>query len=390
MKSCFGSTLMELNLTGKSSKKEKSVKLDIDCENSVGSVFTKQWPEMKHIFQLDNLQKYADHGNGFVAEKLDGSNVAISSNNIISSRRNVLMKNPTEQEMMKFKFSGVTFQKLVGIFHKLRDLVNYFSEIFPFLDIELILYGELVQKGTATCKEDKFRYRQRGIEEGEFYVFGGGIAFEDNLNISQISKALMHLRSKGFAVTNNINERTGRSYLILLMNHVFSNLLASYGIQIVQHKEMSLKQCIQSYREKLMENEIEGIVLNFGDVIVKWKGLDESYPDIFMDQIQLLGTSVDSYIMEAIVSVAEKARYRRNAANKEKSTNILLENAFKSAMTKLRSLQDFCENDSVTDSVVDDFRSSLQCEMMNDCHSFEFESKLKTFIECKIRCMTQE
>lgn len=380
---------MEFNLIGKSSKKEKSVKLDIDSENSVGSVFTKQWPEMKHIFQLDNLQKYADQGNGFVAEKLDGSNVAISSNHIISSRRNILMKNPTEQEMMTFKFSGVTFIKLVGIFHKLRDLVNHFAEIFPFLDIELILYGELVQKGTATCKEDKFRYRQRGIDEGEFYVFGGGIAFEDKLNPSQISKALNHLRSKGFAVTNNMNEQTGRSYLILLMNHVFSNLLASYGIQVIKHEEMSLKQCIQSYGEKLMENEIEGIVINFGDVIVKWKGLDESYPDIFMDQIQLLGTSVDSYIMEAFISVAEKARYRRNVANKEKATDILLENAYKSAMTKLRSLQDLCGKNSVTDPVVDDFRSSLQSEMMNDCHSFEFKSKLKTFIESKVKGLTQ-
>jgi len=68
--------------------KNKSVVTDVESKNEIGSLFTRQWPEMKHIFQSKNLQQYVDTSQqGFVSEKLDGSNVAVTSYGVIASRK---------------------------------------------------------------------------------------------------------------------------------------------------------------------------------------------------------------------------------------------------------------------------------------------------------------
>ena len=64
----------------------------METSNSVGSTFTKQWPEMRHIFQSQRLSHYVTSGaRGWVSEKLDGSNVAVTSAGVIASRRNILL-----------------------------------------------------------------------------------------------------------------------------------------------------------------------------------------------------------------------------------------------------------------------------------------------------------
>ena len=42
-----------------------------------------------------------------VSEKLDGSNLSISSNGIIASRRKILLVNPKIEELSKTKFAGI-------------------------------------------------------------------------------------------------------------------------------------------------------------------------------------------------------------------------------------------------------------------------------------------
>ena len=114
-------------------KKGKEVQTDVDSDNAIGSTFTKQWPEIKHIFQSGNLNQYiSDNVIGYVAEKLDGSNVAVTSKGVISSRRNILLNNPTEEELKKVKFSGVKLHNVAAMFESLREMEKSFNRYFPF------------------------------------------------------------------------------------------------------------------------------------------------------------------------------------------------------------------------------------------------------------------
>lgn len=375
---------------GKSSNKNQADQIiDVESNNLVGSVFTKQWPEIKHIFQSEKLTKYLEkNAVGFVAEKLDGSNLAVTSRGVISSRRNILLNKPSVAELEKFKFSGVTFSKLVGIFDKIDNVRQHFQCLFPFLNVEVILYGELIQKGTATCKEDKFNYRPRGIDMGDFHIFGGGVAFEEQLTSSQIMTALKHVRGKGFSVISQENELTGRTHLVVLMNATFQKLLQQFGFEkIVKHIQSGLLEAVNFNVDKLVKNKIEGIVINFGDEILKWKGLDEGYPDMYMEQIQELEMKINVDVYKAFDQVATEARKLRETGKKNKNTDVLLARAYQSAMTKLRTLEEQAEDGDVSEEAVARYRNALEEEMMKDCHSnVEYKQKLIAFIESKIKC----
>jgi len=362
--------------------------LDLESGDAVGAVFTKQWPEIKHVFQSQKLESYLSKNIvGYVSEKFDGSNLAVTSNGVISSRRNILLKDPSEEELNKFKFSGVTLSKLVGIFDKVLHLKSRFQEIFPFLEIEVILYGELIQKGTATCKEDKFNYRSRGIDQGEFHIFGGGVAFEEKLDSSQIKTALNHLRGKEFSVIDNRNDITDRSHLVILMNDHFAKVVKELDLgKVIDHKRMTLMQIVDSFKDQMLKNELEGIVVNFGDEILKWKGLDESYPDIFMQEINALQHKILPNVFDAFLEVAHKARQERDSMQKDKATEVLLEKAYKSAMSKMRSLEEQRIQGNPTDELIGKFEKMLEEEMSKDCHfNTEYKKKMKDFIKSKTK-----
>jgi len=380
---------IEKNPPTKSGKQKKvSAPLDLESGDAVGAIFTKQWPEIKHVFQSQKLKTYLDEKvTGLVAEKFDGSNLAVTSNGVISSRRNILLKDPTAEQLEKFKFSGVSLSKLLGVFDKVASLRKHFQDLFPFLEVEAIVYGELIQKGTATCKEDKFNYRPRGIDQGEFHVFGGGLAFTETLDNSAIESALVHLRKHGFSVISNKNEFTEKSHLVILMNGNFAEALNICGFEnVISHKAMTLNETLDVFTKILMKNEIEGIVVNFGDEILKWKGLEESYPDMFLDQIKELKYVVDPIVLNAFLKVAHKAREDRVSLKKDKATEILLEKAYNSAITKVRSLEDLLAEGESQDKVISNFEKVLKEEMMKDCHSSkDYEEKLTPFIKSKIK-----
>ena len=102
--------------------------LDVDSDHALGSVFTRQWPEIRHVFQSPNLEHYvADKVVGFLAEKLDGSNVAVTSNNVIASRRNILLNSPTETELQNHleQSHQKKCTKCESIFYNDEDLIAH-------------------------------------------------------------------------------------------------------------------------------------------------------------------------------------------------------------------------------------------------------------------------
>lgn len=344
---------------------------------------------MRHIFQSQHLSHYVTSGaRGWVSEKLDGSNVAVTSAGVIASRRNILLASPTPEELEKTKFSGVKLHSVAEMFPKLKRMKRSLEQqCFPSLSVEVILYGELVQKGTATSVSDIYQYRARGYQEGGYYVFGGGVAFGECLTREQTETAAEHLKVKGFSVLVEENANSSRCHLVLLMNDTFEGLLMEHDIDgVIHHEQMSLLEILSHYCPKLTSNCMEGIVVNFGTEILKWKGLDESYPDMFMSEIENLASLTS--VHEPIVTVAKAARGRWASLKQERATLFRLEKAYKSALSKMKSLEDrrnaaggVLETDEVTK-----FQDALEQEMIKDSHcDTDYQERLHAFILSKLK-----
>ena len=351
----------------------------------MGSLFTKQWPEMRHLFQSPHLSHLlASCARGWVAEKLDGSNVAVSSAGVIASRRNILLSAPGDLD--KTKFSGVKLHQVADNFPKLEKLKTFLEAYFPFLGLEVILYGELVQRGTATCVSDKYSYRSRGYQEGGYYVFGAGLAFDECLTFEQTQKAAEHLKKKGFSVLVQKNDINSRCHLVILMNEALKGLLIEHDIKVIHHEQLSLLEILKHYRQKLISSSMEGVVVNFGNEILKWKGLDESYPDLFMDEIENLNNESLKSVYEPIVSVANVAREHWANLKQERATLYRLEKAYKSALTKMKSLEDRRCDGILESHEVDMFREALELEMIKDSNcDNDFQQRLPAFIQSKLK-----
>jgi hypothetical protein len=64
----------------------------------------------------------------------------------VASRRRVILDNPTEEELKKYKFCGESLSSLSLVFPKLNVLAEEVRKHFPGLELEVLLYGEWIQK----------------------------------------------------------------------------------------------------------------------------------------------------------------------------------------------------------------------------------------------------
>ena len=154
----------------------------------------RPWPKIESLLTMDKLHEVMEE-DAFVSEKLDGCNLSLSSSGLVCSRRQVLLNNPSHAELAKTKFSGLTLEKLWQSLVQTRDLCKHFGQLLKVApeNLTVTVYGEMVQHGTASCKEDKFGYRKRNYIPGSFYAFGIGLAVNKNEALDS-----QHLATKGF------------------------------------------------------------------------------------------------------------------------------------------------------------------------------------------------
>ena len=117
----------------------------------VGAEFQLQWPQILGVLSVTSVDQVQTHLKSnpttTVTEKLDGSNLCISSESWVASRRRVILDRPTEEELKKNKFCGENLSSLSQVFPKLNDLANEVKKkYFPGLELEILLYGEWIQK----------------------------------------------------------------------------------------------------------------------------------------------------------------------------------------------------------------------------------------------------
>ena len=351
-------------------------------EDSRGCEFSRQWPKIQPIFQSPNLETYGtENPTVLVSEKYDGSNLAVSSKGVVASRRTILLVQPTLEDLTKFTFQKVSLAKLDGMFDKLLKLKKGFISLLPdermAMD-EVLVYGELILRGTANGKEDRFGYRSKGFDQGDLVIFGAGLTFDHNLDEMQLRDVKTHMQGQGFHIISKTN-----STFFIAMSPKLKSLLTAHNIgPMVEQKEMVFSEIAPTYKKALMEQRMEGVIVSFGPELVKWKG-PLSCQQAFLSEVEESQEKVNQETYEAFKAVVEESIAGSTKSNFKFNARLqnLLEEAYHSAKTKMRDLKEHLEDGGSTE----EYMNELELEMLNDENGNpNFRKHLHSFVRAKV------
>ena len=315
-----------------------------------------------------------------VSEKYDGSNLAVSSKCVVASRRTVLLVKPTQEELVKFTFQNVSLAKLDGLDEKLSQLKQGFMSMLPGAHLtidEVLVYGELILKGTANGKEDRYGYRRKGFSEGDLAIFGAALTFDDNVDQIQLQDAESRLKNHGLHIIGKTN-----GTLFIAMSPKLKSLLVAHKIgPMVEQREMVFSEVGPTYKEPLVDLLMEGVVVSFGSELVKWKGA-LSCQGYFLADVEESKGKVDEETYEAFKAVLEESV---SGSSKNHIVNDrledLLEMAYQSAKTKMRDLEEHLKDGGNTE----EYMNEIKLEMLNDKNGNpNFRKRLHSFVSSKM------
>ncbi|XP_040569805.1 uncharacterized protein AIMP2 isoform X2 [Lepeophtheirus salmonis] len=318
--------------SGHNRKTARNLLLDVESDYVPGSLVSRQWPLIPDVIKGDSSNlEFLSNVEVVVTEKLDGSNLALSSNGVVASRRMVLLKNPDRKDLSNYTFSGVSLKSLEPHISTISSsFANYFKETLQIhTSLLLTVYGELIQKGTATSREDKFRYRERGFLPGNWYAFGVSIVV-DQTSVHEIIEKLrvigFHARSvkaKGLS-----GEPLENDHIIVTMNQCLEKVFNLFQLPTIPTESLPFSKLFSEYEGKLLQpDSCEGVVITLPPhgASFKWKqcsggysikngkffknkSTDPRYSDILQIMKKVAGISKDQTIEDLLNTALESAR----------------------------------------------------------------------------------
>jgi hypothetical protein len=228
-------------------------------ESKLHQKFQYQWPKTVGFFTAKQHEKiiadFECNDNYYVTEKLDGSNLAISSKGYIASRTKVIA---TRSEPVP-KFNQHSLHNVVELFSAVDQLYNYLQTMYFIQhDFELLVFGEFLYNGTASCKFDKYNYVERHYLPEHFYAFGIGLVFS-GLN-TDCFKLVQRVFSQVFQNTNVQNE----NFFVVPIDWALTGMFYKHGIECVNILSCQRLQAFfkkEHVIKKLLNRSIEGYIL---------------------------------------------------------------------------------------------------------------------------------
>lgn len=302
-----------------------------------------------------------------VSEKLDGSNLSVSSSGLISSRRKILLKNPGIEELSKAKFAGEPLSSLEPVLKAAKAMADVvFKPLFQFFDLEITIFGEWLQTGTASSKEDKFAYAERGLEKAVMYGFGLGLTFKEPLNEAELQKVKKILVHKSFAPSVVKNDQ-----LVLLLNGEVKHLFNRFKIPTVPILQtLPFVKIFEKMADDLLQHKVEGFVITIPSkgFILKWKGHEDNDPRRVGSLLDIANQcKVHSAIGPLNQVLQESLLF--NAHGRKRYFDPNLANAFNSARSKFPRLDDITQDLSdpqVKAKIIEGYKFTIIDEITKD------------------------
>jgi len=241
----------------------------------------------------------AENPNGYVSEKLDGCNFCVSSRHYVASRNVIVAR--TKSDLKSTFFNKLILDGFIPVLDQVNSLNSMLASELSIdpQNLETLVYGELMLKGTADCVHDIYNYRSRNIKAGKFYAFGIGIVFHDladptaeNEKVKQLFETynIKHLVSEKLLTRKQAREQknknqgsgesvqTKKGYWVIPLNLKVKILLDQFDIVQVPMKKIqdSLFNIItrKQIGISLKLRKVEGYIINTPNLLLKLKYRD--------------------------------------------------------------------------------------------------------------------
>ena len=168
----------------------------------------------------------------------------------------------------------------------------------------------------------------------------------------------------------------------IAMNAALGQLLHSCGLErVVEVVDSTFADLVPLYRERLVRGEVEGVVVSVGGEVVKWKSSRESLR-FYMEEMEACRDKVDQGTFEAFMAIAEESVRVEEVARGRSRAEQLLEAAYRSALTKTRSLEEHLEGGGEEG----DWRREVEEEMRGDADPVAGypEASIATFLASRV------
>lgn len=371
-----------------------------------GSEFQHQWPSTPNVISESSVEDICDllKENSIVSvtEKLDGCNVSISTQGYIASRRQIICEDIWKTDLNKLKLQGVSLSHLKQVWFKLKEAQEDVKTELELPSFELLLYGELILKGTATSIADRYLYKSRGIRLGRLYAFG--LAFNFDQELTDQEKKIFKEKTIELVGNFDIATRSPSKFFIVPFNSKLKQFLQDRLIKTVPHlcdDQVKTVLASKKFSDDLIQKRLEGLILTTADRIFKWKPKVFGIKGTQLTAIPLLQSKdIDGQLSGVLSSLRDFCTKFSSVERKIELSPHLFSQLVKSAMTKYPSLQDSL------DSLGTDWRSGvadvnstynelIKNEILKDLVELGFkidsdiakniEGRLKSFINSRIK-----
>ena len=236
------------------------------------------YPKTEGVFSsnsVDELKNAIDENDFWtITEKLDGSNVCISSEGWIASRNQIIANFAQSKNWRMKKFNKQTLEHLAPLYDKIHQLSTILNNECDFeLNLEedqILLYGEFMLEGTAVSKHDIYNYKLQKYKPGHLFVFGIGFVFKTDIEKKEklLETHFGHVRS-----FPSLTQAT--TYFVCPVNYLnkfFFDFAKIPTVPIVGRDEFNTLMTNELFIGQLKHRYLEGFVLtNSTNKIFKWK-----------------------------------------------------------------------------------------------------------------------
>ena len=284
----------------------------------INDVFQYQWSKTVGFFTHNKDDVISKHVNNndlwYISEKLDGSNMAVSSDGYIASRHRIIADCDTIK-----KFQGFSLEHILPLFEKVNDLQEHLKiAFFSKFNFKVILYGEFMQEGTANSKFDFYNYVQRGYDPGHLYAFGIALIFDE---ITQdVKSTVQRIFKQAFIHSSTENTK----FYLVPMDWFLTGLFYKFNIECVRLHSVQELQNVFARPDIMMpvlERQVEGYILSsltgHGMLKLKTAPPKSTFVDTHMEKLENIHTPT----LNALRRIYDSSDYFFNVFDRETFTS---------------------------------------------------------------------
>ena len=364
-----------------------------------GKELKTQWPEASNVLSISTTEQLSEQLRinpvVTISEKLDGSNILLSSDKWIASRRVILVENMCKNEWSKTKFNHSDISNLKKFSTALDSIKNELAERLCRSDFEIFVYGEWLQYRTASTQQDRFKYEERGFKTKNFYAFGMAVHFQKELAKSETIEIEKELET--LFKWNLMRTQKPLRFIIINFDKNLQIFLQGKGFECVPWLgQGQLLDVLKNkdFVDRLLKQDIEGFVLTGENLLWKWKFIEKGDKTSQVEAIAELRKTSEDKLITSVIDSLEAVCLNSTPIDdisgpRKRPSKQLYASLFKSAETKFPKIEDLCNRETSENTILvlgEDFKKKFIIEIEEDfCKTGyrlteEFKSEISKFV----------